>query len=189
MRALWMGCVAAVMAAGCATDDGLQGLPTDQAAPPVAVGTLDFVVGQLVAGDTVRMMWAGLPPGTEVYFAHGNSAAPGPCYPQLQGDCLDVAGGVRLVGTAIANADGYAELNVRVPRSVPSGSRHVFQGVAFDTGGVYQGRSQVFERGEGFTICPLFFSPTCGVDSIDYSNSCFAYAGGSAIWLEGSFCP
>ncbi|MCB9680989.1 MAG: hypothetical protein H6733_05905 [Alphaproteobacteria bacterium] len=111
MRAIFV----AVLAAACASPsvDGAlptDGLPVDQAGPPLVLQIPD-----LYAGDVATFRVSGVVPLDRVYLAVApGTASPGFCPPILQGACVTLDSPV-LVGVAQADATGTATIAATVP--------------------------------------------------------------------------
>jgi len=110
---------------GCAFDDvGAEWFATQLApAPPISVSTTDWVVG---GSTTVTAVNA--EDGETVMFVRGTGMGPGPCPGLLGGLCLDLTGAA-LLGSAVADATGTAELTFTVPGFVPDGMTVTLQAV------------------------------------------------------------
>ncbi len=78
--------------------------------PPYDLG---LSIGALVAGATGTLTASGADAGATVHYLHGGVGA-GPCPAALGGLCIDVTGPT-LIGTAVADAAGVAELGIPVP--------------------------------------------------------------------------
>lgn len=102
-----------LLLAGCAGSDS-EPLPGTLLPPPLTVAHSPMTPGQ-----NTKLVAAGAAPGELVRFA-GSAAGVGigPCPPALGGACLGVRDPAFLLGTAVADADGRATLNLRVPLSV-----------------------------------------------------------------------
>ncbi len=99
------------------------------------VATLDGALsllspGHLVRGGEVVFEAVGAIPGEQVYFIYSlNGIGRGRCPAPLGDLCLDLLDPVTLIGSTLANAQGEAQLRVRVPRSAPLGRRVYVQSV------------------------------------------------------------
>ncbi len=76
---------------------------------------LSLIASDLVRGQTATLTTTGAESGESVSFAvSGTGVGMGPCPPLLGGLCLDLLS-PRLVGSAVANLDGMAQLTFNVP--------------------------------------------------------------------------
>lgn len=114
-----------LFAAGCATDT-VDALPLDQAAPStlthVAVGiepgaTASFVVDGAAPGELVRVL----------YSTRGQGV--GPCPSVIGGQCMGIVAPLSNLGTARADTNGRAIINVDVPATAPIGASIATQAV------------------------------------------------------------
>lgn len=116
----------------CAFDDAdaewLAGqLPPSEPPPPPADPVLE--TGGWVAGQTVDLAVVGAASGTTVHFVLGTTVGQGPCPAPLGGLCLEVAGTVRKLGDAVADANGVAIMTFTVPAGA-AGATFQVQGIA-----------------------------------------------------------
>lgn len=155
---------------------------------PVAPGFPAFVVSSVAGGQTMRMTYADLTPGNLVFFGVSRRDVGGLCPPTLNGDCLDIGPqGVNLLGSTGVNGNGYATFTTSVP-TIGNGVELFFQAVEFDALGTYVGKSAVASRQTGPGVCPAIFAPVCGVDGVEYSNSCVSESTGWPVEIDGP-CP
>lgn len=114
---------------GC--DTPVDTLPADALAPPpmeIAFGgPLDTGVGLVF-----QVLYA--PPGERVWLVAGDGAGAGLCPPALGGTCLDVLN-AQLMGSAVADANGYAAIDIMLPHETDDGLEYHFQAASI-TGGV-----------------------------------------------------
>ncbi len=95
-------------------------------APALVLGQSDLHQGQQATWTVT-----GAVPGETVHFALSLAGVgPGPCPPQLGGLCVDLIPPLRLLGSAVADGAGVAQLTVTVPDSAPEGSFAHAQAVA-----------------------------------------------------------
>lgn len=172
---------ALVLLVACGAPEGSLDTPQDAPAPPPAPAA-DFVVGQLIPGAPVRMTVAGYAQGDEVvFFASASGTGAGPCPSQLNGSCLDLLPPIVYLGGRTANADGWASRRRVAPNILQNGDLITFQAAV-----LHAGPAEVldpFEREVGPGICPLFWSPVCGVNGQTYGNECEAtFAGWPIAW-------
>lgn len=102
-------------------------------APPTP-GSLGFGATTPVPGERMLFRASGAQAGDTVYFGLGFAKGNGPCPAELGGMCLGIKR-PQLLGTATANANGVAELEVDVPDSVAAGDRVFFQAGSSGSGG------------------------------------------------------
>lgn len=103
----------------CATEADTQQLPVDQAAVPTLVHTPVNVE----PGATAQFVVDGAGYGERVYILFSTAGlGAGPCPPVIGGQCLDIAGPIRVLGTAIADVSGRAIIEVDVPATAPLGA-------------------------------------------------------------------
>jgi hypothetical protein len=86
-------------------------------------------VSPLTPGTSTTWTVEGAAPGDSVVILRGTASANGACPPVLQGECLGLASGVQVLGTATANGAGTATLTRTVPARVPAGRDVSFQAV------------------------------------------------------------
>lgn len=163
--------------AACAEEPiAYDALPDEAAGPPA----FEMVLSQLLPGNPGRAS-ALVRPGTRVHFALGarEVVGGGACPAPLGGTCLDVVPS-NYLGSAVANADGYAELVFQVPNNVRTGAPAIGQAAIAPPGqpGLL---SNTVHRGVGGWACPLFFNPVCGMDGRTYGNDCEANVAGTFI--------
>jgi hypothetical protein len=165
MRPLFL---AVALLSACAedlnTDASWEELPEGELAPPA----LSLTVGDLMPGIRGRATARSAPAGTRIWFLASTSGPGRTCPPALGGGCLDIGGALN-IGNQVANGRGFAEYNFPVP-PLPGGSVW-FQAATLDAAGNLV-KSNVFERQTGPSICPLVYSPVCGIDGVTYDNSC-----------------
>jgi hypothetical protein len=113
----------ALVLAAC-TEDG----PSQQQPPPIA-----FSQDALVPGAPATLSVVGASPGDTVYFGLSTAGTgSGRCIPSF-GVCLGLLDPVSLLGTAVADGAGDAELTLQVPAGLPPQFVHtqaVLYGVA-----------------------------------------------------------
>lgn len=110
-----------------------------QAAPPA------FVVGDVVRSEPVALSGTGLAPGMKLFFVvSAGGPGAGPCFPELNNNCLNVIAPWWMIGTATVQANGTGTLNLNVPATLPY-ANVAFQAVAF-MGPTYIGKSPVVIR-------------------------------------------
>jgi hypothetical protein len=116
---------------GCATTT-LPGAATQN---PVPTGDLQLLAPELAeAGGPYALTAYGADPGDVVRLGMSTAGiGPGGCPPSLGGACLDLQGPVRLLGTAVADANGFASFTVRLPARL--GPTPVFLQAAVPAGG------------------------------------------------------
>jgi cysteine-rich repeat protein len=133
--------------AACAPTVSPSDLPVGVAPPPVHP-ELGLEVSAVQAGTTAAFRVDGLNPGESVYILRsGSTASPGLCPPVTGGMCLELRGPVAVVGTAIANSQGEATLQLTLPAAVPAGLSVVFQAAAIrGPGGAHSVRSPAIRR-------------------------------------------
>jgi hypothetical protein len=86
----------------------------------------------MIPGRSATFVASGVAAGEQVWFTRGSSAGAGPCPPAL-GGCLDV-NNPELLGNAVADATGEAELTVMVPGFVQTGIDVALQAVVLGNG-------------------------------------------------------
>ena len=106
--------------AACAEEPAVDSLAADQAAIPV-LPSPDLHVGNFIPGQTLLAQVDDVFPGTTVQLAGGRRLGSGPC---ISGTCLGIVG-PRLLGTAVADANGVANFAIPIPASYP------YDGAAF----------------------------------------------------------
>ncbi len=80
---------------------------------------LELQHAPLKVGQPTTLVATGATPGATVGFVHSLAGAgAGPCPPALGGLCLGVVSPI-LAGTAVANAQGVAVLQIRIPAAAP----------------------------------------------------------------------
>jgi hypothetical protein len=82
----------------------------------------------VLPGDTITLRATGAMPGDDVWFIYGPAEGPGPCPPQLFGDCVQIVD-AEAFGMTIANGIGEATLDVTLPPNVPIGVAQIIQAV------------------------------------------------------------
>jgi len=86
--------------------------------------------GHLARGSEVTFEAVGALPGERVYFVYSlNGIGRGRCPAPLGELCLDLVDPLTTMGSAVADAQGEAQLRVRVPRGSPLGRRVYVQSV------------------------------------------------------------
>jgi hypothetical protein len=91
-------------------------------------GGIHLAVDPLVAGQPFSIRTEHARPGEAVYTLLSlTGVGPGPCIPALGGLCLDVLPPLVILGPAVANAAGEAELPLFLPGGVPPGIAAHFQ--------------------------------------------------------------
>ncbi|HMV69017.1 MAG TPA: hypothetical protein PKA64_19370, partial [Myxococcota bacterium] len=73
----------------------------------------------LGAGSLFAVQVTDAPPGARVWFVRGDQIGGPTCPAALNGSCVDVTS-PRVIGSAIARADGSVELRGAVPAGVPA---------------------------------------------------------------------
>ena len=108
----------------------VQGFP-DVGLDYVAGGPLggELTINNLVRGQNVILTASGLAPGEEVIFFSGEQWGPGPCLGQF---CMDLAGEILTLGSAVADQQGEAKFQVLLPNIVTVGIPLYFQGMIRD---------------------------------------------------------
>jgi hypothetical protein len=126
---------------GIPTTPGVRGLPE----------ALRLGVGHVVPGAPLVLRTQGAAPGERVVaVASARGLGEGACPAPLAGQCLGLASPFVLVGDAIADAGGLAEVRLTVPGHLAVGSTLAFQTVALrGAGGVDTVLSQPVERVAG----------------------------------------
>jgi hypothetical protein len=113
--------------AACSSPETLaESLPTGQA--PVPVLTLS-APAQAVPGSRIELRLTGASNGEPVYFGFSTTGGRPQCIPAAGGLCLDIATPARLAGQDVADADGQASLTLRLPPTVPTGTRVDLQAI------------------------------------------------------------
>ncbi len=95
-------------------------------APTLVLGQTDLHQGQ----QATWTVTGAVPSETVRFTLSLEGVGPGPCRPQLGGLCLDLLPPVRLLGSAVADGAGVAQLTVTVPDSALEGSFAHAQAVA-----------------------------------------------------------
>jgi hypothetical protein len=96
----------ALMLTSCAPSEG-----SDPALPPPVY----YTHTDLVRGQTATFSVSGLALGDTVHFARSfRGTGRGPCF---HGTCLDLRDPVTLLGSAVADMDGVARLELRIPET------------------------------------------------------------------------
>ncbi len=107
---------------------GCEALTTlSQAPPPPPAPSLSATVAR--PGEVLTLTAKGLLPNAQVWFARASRSGAGPCFGAVH-QCLDIAGGVHLMGSSTADAEGVASLSITVPAGAPAGAVAWFQAVA-----------------------------------------------------------
>jgi cysteine-rich repeat protein len=139
--------------AACApsVESSSASLPGEVLPPPSAQPELSLTVSRVQAATTLSMTVGGLSAGESVYLLRGSSSAsPGLCPGVAGGMCLELAGPVTVMGTAIADGAGVARLQLTLPASVPAGLEVWFQAAAVrGSGGSASVRSPAVKRVTG----------------------------------------
>ncbi len=98
----------------------------------------------MFAGIPVTLMLNNADPNELVYFLYSSTGTgSGPCYTGLGGLCVDLLSPVNLVGSATADASGYASLVKNIPSSAPKITIWVQAVMQRGTGGVDSVKSNV----------------------------------------------
>jgi hypothetical protein len=120
-----MRVLALLLLAACAPDlESPAALPADALAVPTG-RHLTLGVSRLVTGGTLTLRASGALPGEVVNFARGSTySAQASCLLPLDGLCLNLANPA-LIGTAVANANGVATLQLALPNGAPPPNAHV----------------------------------------------------------------
>jgi hypothetical protein len=115
----------------CASVDGVQadGPALVEASPPPPL-MLD--VSALIPGEAWQLTASGVNPGDQVWFIRGGAAGDGPCPARLP-VCLGVLSPT-VMGVAVADAGGVAQLDGSVPGWVTPGGALALQAASPQTG-------------------------------------------------------
>jgi hypothetical protein len=96
--------------------------PPDASAPPDALPTaeapppgLHLAVTPLIINEQATWLIAGATPGARVGVALGMGGAGSSCPPALGGTCIDIAGPLFVIGSAVADPNGEAQISLTVP--------------------------------------------------------------------------
>jgi hypothetical protein len=101
----------------------------DNAVPMAAPEIFELDVPAFVApGDSITLRATNAVPGDDVWFIRGPAEGPGPCPPQLFGDCVQIVD-AEAFGMVVADGDGVAELTFTLPATVPDGLTQLIQAV------------------------------------------------------------
>lgn len=121
----------AVLLAACATTPEESELLPMEALPPaapIALGLDGPANVRIGASNTI--VATGALPGERILLVRGRSFGDGPCPAAIGGLCVELAGFVAPVGTAIADASGRATFSVTIPAGTPIGAEATFLAVA-----------------------------------------------------------
>ena len=145
--------VLSLLAAGCVppVESAPASLPGAELPPPPAQPELSLEVSRVQAATTLTITVGGLNAGESTYILRSSSSAsPGLCPGVAGGMCLELAGPVTVMGTAIADGLGVARLQLTLPASVPAGLEVWFQAAAVrGSGGSASVRSPAVKRVTG----------------------------------------
>jgi len=94
------------------------------------VRPIDLTVTDLVPGAVTRITVGNLAAGESTTILRSSSVQPGPCPAVVGGLCLDIGPAVKVLGSAVADGDGVAILDLSVPGSLPLGRDVALQAVA-----------------------------------------------------------
>jgi hypothetical protein len=97
---------------------------------------LDLLISALVPGSPATFTARGANPGDVVRFARGNAEGHGPCPAFAVDRCFHLLAPTPM-STAVANAQGVAQLTVNLPASVPLGLEVGVQAVVTTGGGAW----------------------------------------------------
>lgn len=89
---------------------------------------LELGVTALDVGETMVLDVRGAAPGQKVTFLRGSAYGEGKCPASIAPSCLQILDPVSSLGTAVADADGYATLSIVVP-DVKVGKTVAFQAI------------------------------------------------------------
>ena len=176
----------------------------DDTLPP-APGFPNFVVGDMVAGVPSKVTWEdpSLVPGNPaVLLLSSNGRGAGPCPGVLGGACIELLPPLRRVARANVqpsrtmfgssgaawSTDPFVIFDVVPPPFLPPNATFSVQVAVEGPGGVWT-LSPPRNASAGFSSCPGFNSPTCGVDGSVFSTACATMAAGLVVGTpQGEGC-
>ncbi len=129
-----------------------------QLAPPASA---TLTASALVRGGSATFTATGMPPGQVVFFVYSAIGQGRSCPSLLGGDCLDLAGQPRVMGSVDADRAGIARLTLRIPRTLGLSQVSV-QAVAL--GRTVNTLSNAFTG--NFYDHGTFPGPSCNIDDI-----------------------
>jgi murein DD-endopeptidase MepM/ murein hydrolase activator NlpD len=163
--------LSAALLAACNADttDAFVG-GTDVSLLPAAAGPLappnggELVISAFVKGDDLTLTARGFPAGWPVNFVYSTNGTGRTCPAFLGGNCFDLAGPVRLLGTVDADIAGEARLPLTLPRAVALSSVSL-QAVAIAPGGTTLSNPTTDTIWDAGT----FSGPSCNIDDMTLS--------------------